>query len=105
MISQFNPLEMRNDTGALWENFMFIERLKFRTYTRLYANMYFWRTYEGQEIDLVEERDGNYFGYEFKWSEQKAPPAPANWLKAYPQAEFRVFHPGNAEDFILPERN
>ena len=105
VISQFNPLEMRNDTGALWENFMFIERLKFRTYTRLYANMYFWRTYEGQEIDLVEERDGNYFGYEFKWSEQKATSAPANWLKAYPQAGFRVFHPGNAEDFILPERN
>jgi predicted AAA+ superfamily ATPase len=71
VIAQFNGLDQRNDLGALWENFMFIERLKYRAYHSLHANMYFWRTYEQQEIDLVEEHDGGLYGYEFKWSGKK----------------------------------
>lgn len=95
IIAQFAMLENRNDLGALWENFMFIERLKFRTYTGIYANSYYWRTYSKQEIDLVEERDGNLFGFEFKWSEKKPVPAPREWTEAYPQAIFTPVHPGN----------
>jgi predicted AAA+ superfamily ATPase len=102
VINQFNPLAMRNDVGVLWENYMFIERLKFRTYTPLYANMYFWRTYDQQEIDLVEERGGNYFGFEFKWSSKKMPAVPVDWKKAYPAAEYSVITPENSAGFILP---
>ena len=65
MIAQFNSLDLRNDIGALWENFMIMERLKYHTYHSLYVNIYFWRTYDKQEIDLMEEHDGRLYGYEF----------------------------------------
>ncbi len=101
VIAQFNSLDLRNDIGALWENFMFMERLKYRTYHSRYANMYFWRTYDKQEIDLVEERDGKLYGYEFKWSEGRAVPAPKNWTRSYPEASFAVVHSGNYQELIL----
>lgn len=103
VIAQFNNLDMRNDVGALWENFLFLERLKFRSYAPLYANMYFWRTYNQQEIDLVEERGGNYYGYEFKWSHKaSALTPPSNWVKAYPDAGYEVVTPANYGNFIFP---
>jgi len=102
VIAQFNNLDQRNDVGALWENFMMIERLKHRAYASLYANDYFWRTYNQQEIDLVEERDGNLFGYEFKWSLTKAVIPPKNWISAYPEAEFKVVYPDDYLEFVMP---
>ena len=102
LIAQFNELDKRNDIGKLWENFFFIERLKYRTYQSIYANMYFWRTYNQQEIDIVEERDGNLHGYETKWSAGKTVNAPKDWRAAYPEAEFNVATPENYQDFILP---
>ena len=101
IIAQFNSLDLRNDVGALWENFMIMERLKYRTYAPLYANMYFWRTYDQQEIDLVEERDGNFHAYEFKWSLNKPVLPPANWTTAYPDAKYSVITPANFSDFAL----
>ena len=101
VIAQFNGLEQRNDIGALWENFMFIERLKYRTYRPLHANMYFWRTYDRQKIDLVEEFGGKLHGYEFKWSESKTVPAPKNWVNSYPDASHTLINPGNYQKFIL----
>lgn len=80
---------------------MFVERLKYRTYGSLYANMYFWRTYERQEIDLVEEHGGKLYGYEFKWSENKVITAPKTWRGTYPDAAFKVIHAGNYQDFIF----
>jgi uncharacterized protein len=102
VVAQFNGLDLRNDVGALWENFMVMERLKFRTYASLYANMYFWRTYDRQEIDLVEERDGIFHGYEFKWSRSRPVSAPAAWTTAYPDAKYAVITPANYGDFVLP---
>jgi predicted AAA+ superfamily ATPase len=101
VVNQFNLLDQRNDVGSLWENFVFVERLKRRTYYPVHANAYFWRTYAGQEIDLVEERDGGLFGYEAKWSTRKST-APQRWLTAYPEARFEVITPDNYLDFILP---
>jgi hypothetical protein len=101
LIAQFNGPDQRNDLGQLWENFMVIERLKFRTYAGIPANMYFWRTYDQQEIDLVEERDGMLFGYECKWSFKKALAPPRSWVETYSEAEFRVVHPQNYQDFVL----
>jgi hypothetical protein len=103
IIAQFNGLDQRNDLGALWENFMVTERLKHRTYAGVYANVYFWRTYDQQEVDLVEERDGRLFGYEFKWSNTKLISAPKKWRDAYPEAEFNVIHQENYQPFILSE--
>lgn len=100
LIAQFNDLDQRNDIGQLWENFLIVERLKRRTYASVYANAYFWRTYDQQEIDLVEERDGKLFGYESKWSARKTVAAPKSWLSNYPEAEFTVITPENYLNFL-----
>ncbi len=102
LIAQFNDLSQRNDVGQLWENFIFIERLKHRTYQSMYANMYFWRTYNQQEIDLVEERDGKLHGYEMKWSAAKTPAAPSQWMEAYPNSSYEIVSPETYQEFILP---
>lgn len=99
LISQFNPLELRNDVGALWENFIFIERLKTRTYKNIYANSYFWRTYEQKEIDLIEEYDGAMHGFEFKWSGSAA--APKEFLENYPNSSFQAINKENYFDFVV----
>lgn len=103
LIAQFNPLAQRDDVGMLWENFLVLERLKYRTYADIYANAYFWRTYDQQEIDLVEERDGALFGYEFKWSARRKVAAPIAWRTAYPAASFHVITPENYLDFVAPQ--
>jgi predicted AAA+ superfamily ATPase len=102
LVAQFNRLEQRNDVGQLWENFVFVERLKRRTYASLHANVYFWRTYDQQEIDFVEEREGKLFGYECKWSLRRRMAPPKSWSAAYPEAEFVVITPDNYVDFVLP---
>ncbi len=103
IIAQFNGLDQRNDVGLLWENFIFMERLKHRTYSSLYANTYFWRTYDQQEIDLVEERDGGLFGYECKWSTSKKVLPPKAWKTTYQDADFTIIHPDNYLEFIAPK--
>lgn len=101
VISQFNPLDARNDVGILWENFLVVERLKKCAYQDIYGTFYFWRTYDGQEIDLVEEREGKLFGYEFKWSDKKKEKVPKDWLISYDNAEFEVISRSNYLEFIL----
>lgn len=83
IISNFNALDMRNDIGQLWENFALVERLKYRSYHGVSANQYFWRTWQQNEIDLVEERGGKYHGYEFKWSTKRTVAPPKQWQEAY----------------------
>lgn len=100
LINNYNPIEMRNDVGMLWENFLFIERLKKQEYHRIYTNNYFWRTYDRKEIDLVEERDGRLYGFEFKWKE-KSVKAPAKWLGTYENATFEVIHKNNFLSFLI----
>ncbi|MDX2282997.1 MAG: ATP-binding protein [Bacteroidia bacterium] len=99
VINHFNELPLRNDTGALWENYLITERLKKQRYTKIFSSNYFWRTYSQQEVDFVEERDGRLYGFEFKWS-ASAPKPPARWLEAYPEASFDVIHRGNYRSFI-----
>ncbi len=99
LINNFNMLNQRNDVGMLWENFLFMERLKTKEYKRIHSNDYFWRTYDQQEIDLVEEREGKLFGYEFKFSAQKVK-TPVAWRKAYPEAEFSVISKENFLQFL-----
>lgn len=100
IISQFNSLDKRNDVGQLWENFIFIERLKKRAYKEINASFYFWRTHEGQEIDLVEEREGNYFGFEFKWSKKGRTKPPTLWTENYPEAKYKTINRENYLDFV-----
>lgn len=102
ILQQFNPLDARNDAGGLWENFLITERMKYRSYTNRYGSVYFWRTYTQQEIDLVEDYDGMLHGYEFKWSGNKIPRVPPDWVAAYPGATFKVINQENYLDFVAP---
>ncbi len=99
IIANFNPLESRNDIGALWENYMIAERLKYQQYKQISSNNYFWRTYEQQEIDWVEEREGSLFAYEFKWKQTKVK-TPSQWTKNYPDAPFEVINKDNFQNWL-----
>jgi len=100
LIANFNPLELRNDTGQIWENYIISERLKIHQYQGWLSNNYFWRTYDQQEIDWVEERDGALFGFEMKFRKTRAK-VPAAWIKSYPEATFQVINKDNYLNFIL----
>lgn len=100
LISNFNKLEDRNDVGALWENFLLVERLKQNNYTNRSVNYYFWRTYEGAEIDLIEESGGIIDGFEFKYKDENAK-VPKDWLSFYPEASFELINKNNYLEFVL----
>ena len=100
LINNFNLPENRNDVGMLWENMMVMERIKKQEYHKIFSNNYFWRTYDQKEVDLVEERDGKLYGFEFKWSPRKAK-IPKVFLKLYPNAELRVIHRENFMEFVV----
>jgi len=102
LISNFNSIDTRNDIGMLWENFMVMERIKKQHYHKIYSNNYYWRTYDQKEIDLIEERDGKLYGYEFKWNPKKQKVQKA-FLAAYPEASVQIIHNENYFDFILTD--
>lgn len=99
IIANFNPLEIRNDIGALWENFVISERLKKQEYHSVYANNYFWRTWDQQEVDWVEERDGKAYGYEITWSNKQKKKEPKNWQKAWVDTSYETITQQNYLDF------
>lgn len=101
IINQFNPLDLRDDIGALWENFIIMERFKCRTYNNIYGSSYFWRTYDQKEIDLIEDREGSLFAYECKWNPEKKQTTPSEWKEKYPSSKFTKITPGNYLDFII----
>ncbi len=94
IIGNLNPLPERNDVGHLWENLMISERLKWLAYQGTLGSVYFWRTYSGAEVDLVEEREGKLFGSEYKWGSKRVRP-PKSFLNTYPEAKFDVITPKN----------
>ena len=100
LINNFNPIDLRNDIGELWENYLIIERLKLQEYLREPANNYFWRTYTKKEIDLVEEKDGLLHGYEMKWGKARPHP-PKEWNTAYPGSSWSLVNKENYLDFIV----
>ena len=101
IIKNFNSIDLRNDVGQLWENYVFMERMKRNEYKRVRSNIYFWRTYDQKEIDLIEEREGKLFGYEFKYSATQKIKSPKEWLETYKNSEFKIIHKDNYLDFIL----
>ncbi|PPK84686.1 hypothetical protein CLV84_3848 [Neolewinella xylanilytica] len=100
LAGNLNPLATRQDVGALWENYALSERLKYQSYTGMLSYNYFWRTYDQQEIDWIEDRGGQLYAYELKWNPKKQPQAPAAWAKAYPAASFEVINRDNLSDWI-----
>lgn len=101
LLNDFRLAELRNDMGVLWENYMISERYKHKRYSAWWTNSYFWRTHHQQEIDYVEERDGKFYAFEFKWKSTKNVKLPESFAKAYPNHSFEVITPDNFEGFIL----
>lgn len=100
LVANLNPLGLRNDIGSLWENFIISERIKFQEYQNVLSNNFFWRTYDKQEIDWIEERGGKLFAYEFKFNKEKAK-FPVAFSAAYPESEFKVVSANNYHEFVL----
>lgn len=100
IIANHNPLALRTDTGALWENYLVMERMKYQSIKRMLVHNYFWRTYDQQELDWVEDRGGKLYGFEFKWNENKIAKVPSGWASAYPDAVYSVINPSNYLQWI-----
>ncbi len=103
IINNMNPLDQRDDIGKLWENFCVAERVKKQVYLQTFSDFYFWRTYDQQEIDLIEITDGKMSAFEFKWNSKNAR-IPAAFQNHYPDASYTVINRENFGDFIdLPK--
>lgn len=100
LVANFNTLALRNDIGELWENYVIAERIKLQHYESWPSNNYFWRTYDQQEIDWVEERDGGLFAFEMK-HQKRTLKAPGAWTSNYPGATFDVISKENYLPFIM----
>lgn len=94
LINNFSPLTLRNDIGQLWEQYVLSERIKFNSYMRQHPQYFFWRTYDGQEIDLLELYNGKIQALECKWSNAKRK-IPVAFEKAYPDAAFTIIDQNN----------
>jgi len=101
IINNLNPLELRADKGALWENFLISERIKLQNYHLQYTNNYFWRTVQKQEIDFIEERNGQIHAFEFKWKKRPKDKIPSVFLREY-NALGKIIDRDNFRDFVLP---
>lgn len=101
LIRNFNPLDVRDDSGALFENFCIIERMKIFANSHRFANFYFWRTYDQKEIDFIEESGGKLRAFEFKFSNEKKSTTPSREFMAnYPGSSFLGISRENLENFL-----
>ncbi len=100
LIGNFNPLATRHDAGSLWENYLISERLKRKLYRSELTDFYFWRTYDRQEIDLIEVNANGLKAIEIKWKDKKVNP-PKAWERAYPDSSFEIINPINYLPWIL----
>ncbi len=100
MIRNYQLPNQRPDRGALWENYFMAERFKYRKVMGSEREMYFWRTYDKQEVDLVETEENRLYAFEMKWNPNKEVSAPKGFQRAYPEAEFNVVTPKNYLDWI-----
>ena len=100
VIGDFRPMAIRQDVGSLWENYIIGERIKRQQNKGILSKHYFWRTYAGQEIDLIEETNGMIQAFEFKWGE-RMPKVPSAFEELYPDTSYRVINRTNMFGFVL----
>ncbi len=99
LLNNFSPFNIRNDVGAMWENFIIAERLKHLSYNNIYASSYFWRTYTGAEVDYVEEKNGELFAFEIKYKKARRK-APKTWVENYGN-NFQCITTDNFREFVM----
>ena len=101
VIKNWNPVNLRQDVGNLWENYLIVERMKHKAYNSIFSNDYFWRTHAQQEIDFIEDYEGRFRAYEFKWNTKRKGKFSKSFLNAYPDHETMTVSRDNYLDFIL----
>jgi len=102
LINNFQSVETRTDIGALWENFLISERLKYLSYNQIHANRYFWRTRQQQEIDYIEDINGHLYAYEFKWNPKKRVRFSKTFTNNYPVEGTSLVNRDNYWSFLNP---
>jgi hypothetical protein len=100
LIGDLNPVDRRRDIGILWENYIVGERVKHQKYSNMLVYNYFWRTYDQQEIDWVEDRESKLHAFEFKWNPKKKASIPKIFKETYPGSEFKIIHQENYFEWI-----
>ena len=101
LISNFNLANTRTDIGHLWENFVVSERRKYLNNKRIYANTFFWRTLQGQEIDYIEEIDGKFTAYEIKWSKERPSKQIKSFIEGYKVDKINTINPDNIATYLI----
>lgn len=101
ILSNFTNLSKRTDIGALWENFLMSERKKMLIYKDVDCQTYFWRTTQKQEIDYIEEKNGLFSAYEFKWKPGKQSKFSKTFINAYHPVLIKMITRANPEEFLL----
>lgn len=103
VIGNFAPVESRNpeEVGRLWENFVIGERIKKNSYSSHFAQLFFWRSQQMKEIDLIEEENGQLNTFEIKWNPTEKVRVPKAFSEAYPDASFQIITPDNIDRFLL----
>lgn len=102
IINDFRSLSSRQDTGALWENFVISERMKLLRYQNRDVQQFFWRTTQQQEIDLIEEEGPTLSAFEIKWSDKQKKRIPQTFTENYPKASTQIVTTENIEEFLMP---
>jgi predicted AAA+ superfamily ATPase len=100
LINNFSSLSVRNDVGALWENYCIIERMKKLSYTNQWVESYFWRSFTQSEVDYIELQGGTMSAYEIKWNTKKHYSAPKLFSQSYPETSWQVINPDNYKSFV-----
>lgn len=100
ILSNYNDFDLRTDQGALWENFVISERMKYLHYNKIYGKSYFWRTTQQQEIDYLEEYNGKLTAFEIKWNTKEKVRFPLTFSSNYPDTELLTINPDNIWDFV-----
>jgi len=101
LIAQFGQIELRSDIGALWENYLISERFKWISYSGIWSNQYFWRTFDNQEIDYIEESDGLISAFEFKWNSKAKAKSQKLFKEQYPNNSLKIINKDNFEEYLL----
>lgn len=101
ILGNFSPLQTRTDIGSLWENFVISERYKYLCNKDIDLNRFFWRTTQQQEIDYIEEQQGNISAFEIKWNPKTKAFLSKTFSNAYPVSEFNIITPANFHEFIM----
>ena len=101
IINQFNPVNLRQDIGQLWENWFITERLKFNSYNEKFVSRFFWRTLAQQEVDYIEEANGKLTAFECKWNPKAKGGVSKAFTNMYKKAVTHVVHHGNMDEFLL----